>query len=90
VGDSYVTLMHESRRVGNGLWATAIESAFYNSAPKNLWLGSLLIFGRLSLFERDSVIEERKLILAHVNSGEIDFDHEWNSRRRLQALSEKF
>ncbi|KAJ6267416.1 hypothetical protein PSV08DRAFT_229224 [Bipolaris maydis] len=90
VGDSHVTLMHESRRVGNGPWATGIESAFYNSAPKNLWPGSLPIFGRPSPFERDSVIEERKLISAHVNSGEIDFDHEWNSRRQLQALSEKF
>lgn len=32
--DEHVTLMHHSRRVGTGPWATAAESVFYDSAAK--------------------------------------------------------
>ncbi|PVH91702.1 hypothetical protein DM02DRAFT_663702 [Periconia macrospinosa] len=88
--DNHVTPMHKSRRVGTGPWATAIRSAFYNSAPKDLWPGSLPIFGRPSPFERDSVIEERKMISAHISGGELNFDCNLNSRHQLRAVGEEF
>jgi hypothetical protein len=89
VTDNHKTPTHKSHRVGTGPWTTAVEFAFYNSAPKDLWPGSLPIFGRPSPLERDSVIGERKMISAHISSGELSFGCILDSRHQLRAVGEE-
>lgn len=48
------------------------------------------IFGRPSPLERDSVIDERKMISAHTSGGELNFESNLESRRRLHAVGEEF
>jgi hypothetical protein len=79
---------HSKHKTRTGPWATAIEAAFYRTAPKIFWSGSVPIFGRPSPLERDSVLEERKLISAHIKSQEAEVNKDLDTPHRLHGIEE--
>jgi hypothetical protein len=88
--DHHISRQHGKHKTGTGPWASATEAAFYRTAPRNFWSGSVPIFGRPSPLERDSVLEERKLISAHVKSQEAEANKYFDTPYRLHGIGEAF
>jgi hypothetical protein len=80
----------KEHKVNNRPWATATEVAFYSTAPKFLWPGSVPIFGRPTPFERDSIIQERKMISAHICSEEAKVNSDFKSHHCLFIIDQAF
>lgn len=88
--DRHTSPKCREHEVGNHPWATATEVASYSTAPKFFWPGSVPIFGRPSPLERDSVVEERKMISTHINSEEAKVNSNFDSHHRLHTIDQAF
>jgi hypothetical protein len=80
----------KEHKVDNRPWATATEVAFYSTAPKFLWPGTVPIFGHPTPFERDSIIQERKTISTHIRSEEAKVNSDFESHHRLFTIDQAF
>ena len=90
VRDHHTLLQRSKHKTGHGPWATETEAAFYRTAPRIFWSGSLPIFGRPSPLERDNVLEERKLISAHIKSQEAEANKDFDTPHRLHGIEGAF
>jgi hypothetical protein len=88
--EQHTLIQQNKQNSDNSPWATATEASFYRTAPKVLWPGSMPIFGRPSPLERSSVLEERKLISAHMQSHEAKVNKEFHTPCRLYGIEKAF
>lgn len=71
-------------------WITVTEAAFYRTVRKIPWSGSVPILGRPSFLERDSVLAERELIVAHIKSEEAKANKDFDTPHRLYGFESAF